>query len=334
MSTTALIGHAHLQDLLARSVARNRVPQTLLFAGPPGVGKATAARALAQAVNCPSATASGGTAVACGRCSSCERIARGQFSDVITLDRGDLASIAIKPVRERVLDLVGYRPFEGRKRVFIIDGADDLTLQAQDALLKTLEEPPASAILMLVTAWPDALRATVLSRCRRLRFGALSDADVARVLVERLGMDTASARSRAAIAGGSVGTALAIDGGSLEEDRELAMGLLEASAGTPLVPRLKAAAALTVHEKKRRSREAVGSRLAHLSALLRDLAATQGDSAAELTNADLREALAGIQRAWPTPRIVAAFAVVARAQHALDRNASPKIVADWVAAGL
>ena len=272
--------------------------------------------------------------MACGRCSSCERIARGQFSDVITLDRGDLASIAIKPVRERVLDLVGYRPFEGRKRVFIIDGADDLTLQAQDALLKTLEEPPASAILMLVTAWPDALRATVLSRCRRLRFGALSDADVARVLVERLGMDTASARSRAAIAGGSVGTALAIDGGSLEEDRELAMGLLEASAGTPLVPRLKAAAALTVHEKKRRSREAVGSRLAHLSALLRDLAATQGDSAAELTNADLREALAGIQRAWPTPRIVAAFAVVARAQHALDRNASPKIVADWVAAGL
>lgn len=334
MSTTALIGHVHLQELLARSVVRNRVPQTLLFAGPSGVGKATAARALAQAVNCASASAPGGSGLPCGRCSSCERIARGQFSDVITLDRGDLASIAIKPVRERVLDLVGYRPFEGRKRVFIIDGADDLTLQAQDALLKTLEEPPPSAILMLVTAWPDALRATVLSRCRRLRFGALSDADVARVLVDRLGMDPASARSRAAIAGGSVGTALAIDGGSLEEDRDLALGLLEASAGTPLVPRLKAAAALTVHEKKRRSREAVGSRLALLSSLLRDLAAAQGHPDADLTHADMADALSGLQRAWPLARIVAAFGVVARAQHALDRNASPKIVADWVAAGL
>lgn len=334
MSTTALIGHAHLQELLARSVVRNRVPQTLLLAGPSGVGKATAARALAQAVNCATASGPGGSGVACGRCSSCDRIARGQFSDVIVLDRGDLASIAIRPVRERVLDLVGYRPFEGRKRVFIIDGADDLTLQAQDALLKTLEEPPPSAILMLVTAWPDALRATVLSRCRRLRFGALSDTDVARVLVERLGMDAAAARSRAAIAGGSVGTALAIDGGSLEADRELAMELLEASAGTPLVPRLKAAAALTVHEKKRRSREAVGSRLALVSSLLRDLAAAQSDGVAELTHADMAEALTRLQRAWPLPRIVAAFGVVARAQHALDRNASPKIVADWVAAGL
>jgi DNA polymerase-3 subunit delta' len=161
----------------------------------------------------------------------------------------------------------------------------------------------------------------------------LSDDEVARVLVERLGMEGASARSRAAIAGGSVGQALAIDGGTLEDDRELAMALLTASAGTPLAPRLKAAVALTQHEKKRRSREAVGTRLAHLSSLLRDLGMS-ATSDTPLANQDMADALAGISRAFPPERLIDAFAIVARAQHALDRNASPKIVADWVAVGI
>ena len=130
-----------------------------------------------------------------------------------------------------------------------------------------------------------------------------------------------------------MGQALAIDGGSLEQDREVAAALLEASAGTSLGPRLKAAAALATVEKKRRSREAVSTRLAHLSSMLRDLGiSATGD--APLANQDIADTLSRIARAFPPDRLIQAFGVVARAQNALDRNASAKIVADWVAVGL
>ncbi|MBM3752271.1 MAG: hypothetical protein FJW21_14020 [Acidimicrobiia bacterium] len=315
-----VVGHARIADVLTKSVSAGRVPQTLLFAGPAGIGKFATAIALAQAVNCgTSEPRNPGTP--CRRCSTCERIARRQFSDVIVVEKGDYASISIKVVREKILALIGYRPFEGQKRVFIVDGADDLTWEAQDSLLKTLEEPPPAAILILIATSPDVMKATVLSRCRRLRFGTLSDEEVARVLQDTMGMDAASARSRAAIAGGSVGQALAIDGGTLEEDRDLALAFLQAAASPNLGSRLKAAAALTVHEKKRRSREAVATRLAHLSALLRDLAVTDTGNAA-------------LARAFPPDRLIPAFSTVARAQSALDRNASPKVVADWIAASL
>ena len=324
-----LIGHSNVREVLTRAVTLGRVPQALLLSGPAGVGKFTTALALAQAVNCAAAV----DGVPCDRCTTCDRITRGQFSDVVVVDRGDYASISIKVVREKVLSVVGYRPFEGRKRVFIIDGADDLTWEAQDSLLKTLEEPPTSAVLILVAVSPDALKATVLSRCRRLRFAPLSDAEVAQVLIDRLDMDPASARSRAAVAGGSVAQALAIDGGTLEDDRDAALALLTAGVGTPVGPRLKAAAALAKHGTKRRDREALSVRLAHLSALLRDLGMAEA-SGASITNQDLAETLQQIGRAYPPERVVQAFGLVARAQNALDRNASSKIVADWVAVSL
>jgi len=178
---SSIIGHAPVIDLLRQAVRRGRVPQSLLFAGPDGVGKHAVAIALAQAVNCPNPR----DGDACGTCSTCLRIARGQHSDVTVIDKGDKASIQIDRVRERILDVVGYRPFEARRRVFILDPADEMTIQTQDALLKTLEEPPPAAMIILVTAYPDTLLPTIQSRCRRLRFGLLSENDVARVLTER-----------------------------------------------------------------------------------------------------------------------------------------------------
>ena len=326
-------GHARVQALLRQAVMRGRVPQTLLFAGPEGVGKHTIALALAQAINCSTTSKDG---VACGRCSICTRIAKGQFSDVVEVDNGDIASISIKSIRERVLDLVGYRPFEGQRRVFIIDPADALSLQAQDALLKTLEEPPPATIIILISAYPDSLRPTVLSRCRRIRFGALTDEEVAQVLTGRHGMDPALARARASLSGGSVAQALALDGGVLEDDRDAAWDLLRTAAAAPVFARLKAAEAVTKHGTKRREREALGMRLSHVSALLRDLSAviyTQQGSAA-LSNSDREAELRALVRSFPIDRVVAAFGVVAKAQDALDRNASPKIVADWVATGI
>src|SRR4051812_26730258 len=100
-----IIGHASVVELLRQSVRRGRVPQSLLIGGPAGVGKRAIAMALAQAVNCPNARDGDG----CGTCTTCTRILRGQHSDVVILDKGDEASIKIKPLRERVLEVVGYR---------------------------------------------------------------------------------------------------------------------------------------------------------------------------------------------------------------------------------
>jgi DNA polymerase-3 subunit delta' len=328
-----IIGHGNLLAILGQAVARDRVPQSLLFAGPDGVGKRAVALALAQALNCPIRHRKGGTD-ACGRCPTCARIAAGRHSDVVLLDKGDEASIKIKPLRERVLEVVGYRPFEARYRVFIIDPADALTKETQDALLKTLEEPPSAAIIILISAHPDTLLPTVLSRCRRLRFGPLADADVMRVLVETLGVESGQARVLAAAAGGSPARAMAEDSGALAADREAALGLLAAAGSSAVAARLSASAALARHGSRRRDREALSQRLAFVASLLRDLGLLASGRGEGLANADLTAALDDLRRAFPIERASEGFAAVARARLALDRNASPKIVADWLAVNL
>jgi DNA polymerase-3 subunit delta' len=322
-----IIGHAPALALLRQAVARDRVPQSLLFAGPDGVGKRAVAIALAQAVNCPKRRSAGGDD-ACGTCATCERIARGAHSDVVSIDRGDDSIIKLKYLRERVLDVIGYRPFEAARRVFII-AADDLDVAQQDALLKTLEEPPPSAVLILVSAYPGALLETVQSRCRRLRFGPLSERDVARVL-ERLGVERAAAQRLAAASGGSVSRAMAEDAGDLGDDRDAAIGLLTAATRS-VGDQLKASASFAKNDSDRRDREALGARLDVLRSLLRDLGVLATKGTAVLDNGDLERELRGLSGGFPLARVTRAYASIAHAETALDRNASPKLVADWVA---
>src|SRR5262245_15717275 len=186
-------GHRPVLELLARAVSRGSVPPTLIFAGPEGVGKRLTAVALAQALNCekpvlfregqgigaqPISPGNDG----CGTCAACTRIARGVHADVLIVEPGDSGSINIDQIREAI-DRAAYRPFEGRRRVVVIDTADALVGEAQHALLKTLEEPPPSSVFVLVTARQDLLLPTVRSRGHRLRFGALAESDVADVLM-------------------------------------------------------------------------------------------------------------------------------------------------------
>ncbi|MCC7042618.1 MAG: DNA polymerase III subunit [Acidobacteria bacterium] len=331
MPFAQIVGHTRALDLLRRAVGWDSVPQSLLFAGPEGVGKHSAAVALAQAVNCASRRDGDG----CGTCNSCRRIAAGTFSDVVVLDKGGEASIKIDALRDRVLGPIGYRPFEGRRRVFIIDPADDLTLQAQDALLKTLEEPPPSAILILVTAYPDSLLATIRSRCRRVRFSALPEDEVVRVLTgATCRIELLEARHRAVLSGGSVSRALAADGREFVDDRDAALGLLASVTERQLPARLKAAAAFAQVDKKRRAREASSTRLALLASLLRDLLVLDVRGRDEIANSDLADQLERLVPSFPAERLVAAFAAVRQAEASLDRNASPKIVADWLAVSL
>jgi len=328
MPLASVIGHAPIVALLRQAVARGRVPQTLLFAGPEGVGKLTTAIALAQALNCPARRASSGDD-ACGTCQTCSRIARGLHSDVTIVDRGEDATIKVKVLREKVLDAVGYKPFEGDRRVFIIV-ADDLQDAGQDALLKTLEEPPSSTVLILISAYPDSLSQTVQSRCRRLRFGPLSEREVAKVLVEHTGADRAAASGLAAVSGGSVTRALAEQSGDLGADRDAALTILGAAKrGVP--EQLKASAALAKNDSDRRDREALGARLDVLASLLRDLGAIASGAGDALANGDLERDLRSLSAAFPMARVTAGYASLNHAQTALERNASPKIVADWVA---
>jgi DNA polymerase-3 subunit delta' len=228
---------------------------------------------------------------------------------------------------------VHYRPFEGRRRVYILDAADDLTDEAQDALLKTLEEPPSAAMLILATAFPDTLRPTIQSRCRRVRFGPLAVSEVEEIL-RRQGMDPPTARSLAAVSGGSVARALAGERGACEQDREVAIALLGA-AGDRVATRLKSAEAFARHPASRRAREVVGARLAILQSLLRDLSALHAGRATDLAHPDLEEALRRLAPAFDLERTAAAFALVTQAVgHVLDHNASPKLVADWTAMAL
>src|SRR5437763_119870 len=157
-----VVGHRRLVGLLERSIGRGSLPPSLIFAGPRGSSKRLAATAVAQAFNCLSPSSGG--VDACGTCAACTRIARGVHPDVLIVVPGETGSIKIEQVRE-VVDRAAYRPFEGKRRVVIIDDADALVVPAQHALLKTLEEPPPSSVFILVTSRPDVLLATVRSRC-------------------------------------------------------------------------------------------------------------------------------------------------------------------------
>ncbi len=285
-------GHARIADLLRQAVMRRSVPQSVIFAGPEGTGKRAMAVALAQAVNCPHAK----DGDACGTCSTCTRIARGDHYDVVVVEReDDAATIKIEQLRARVLDVVGYRPFEAQKRVFIIDPADAVTENGQDALLKTLEEPPPAVLLLLITAYPDSLARTVQSRCRRLRF-------------ERA--DNGIAMDR-------------------EDDVHTAMSFLLASLDQSVPKRLKASEALATVKGDRRVREALSTRLEIAGSLLRDVSAIVADEMTAVQHRDAGADLRLLARSFDQPRIVSAWGVIQRAQQALDRNASPKIIADW-----
>ena len=328
-----ILGHGQPRALLLRAVVARSVPQTLLFDGPDGVGKRTTALALASAINCAQPAIDGD---ACGSCSSCRRIARAQHPDIVTLVPNETGTITVEMARD-VVGQASYRPFEARRRVVIVDAADTLQPSAQNALLKTLEEPPPSSMFILVTSRPDSLLETVRSRCPRVRFGRLGPSDLADVLVRHCGVKRADAAGLAAMGDGSVARALAQDTGELVEARDAALALLQGVASRPPVAaRLSLAAQLVKLPKKRGTgsdREVLARRLEALSLLVRDIGvvASGDDGDSTLANPDLRRDLAGLSRHFDDARVLGAFTAVEHARRSLDRYQSAKVVADWVA---
>jgi len=333
MPFRAVTGHRPILTLLARAIARNTLPPSLLFAGPGGVGKRRTAVAVAEALNCPQPTRAGDFELdACGACASCLRIARHVHADVMTIEPGESGAIKVEQVRDAI-DRTAFRPFEGRKRVVIVNDADAMAAPAQSALLKTLEEPPAGSVFMLISAIPDSLLPTVRSRCPILRFGALTVAEVVHLLTRHHGYTAADAHLAAVEAGGSLARALERRSVDLVDARAAAQRLLEhtARSGEP-ARRLEAAGIVKLKGSNvAEERNQLATCLRALLSLLRDVGviATQADTRL-LANADLEVELRRLASAFDDRRSRRAFAAVDEALAALERNASPKIVADWL----
>src|SRR5580700_105040 len=166
-----LVGQSHVTSTLANAIKNDRVAHAYIFSGARGVGKTTAARILAKALNC----AKGPTAEPCGECDSCKEIAAGTSLDVIEIDAA--SNRGIDQIRE-LREMVRYAPAASRSKVVLLDEAHMLTSEASNALLKTLEEPPDRVIFVMATTQPEDLADTIRSRSQHFHFRALTFAEI------------------------------------------------------------------------------------------------------------------------------------------------------------
>ena len=259
----SLQGQDQVIGALRNALGRNRLPHALAFHGPRGVGKATCAGQLARALNCRRE----GPLDACGHCVSCQKIRRGYHPDVLWL-APEARALKIAQVRQ-VIEAVVYRPHEGERRVIVIDDAHTLNPASQNALLKTLEEPPPSSHLILVTPAFRSLLPTVRSRCQALRFRPLA-ASVVRRQLKSHGLDSGEVNLRAALAPGSLGDAIDLELDQYRRLRTAVAAALRAAqhGGRELVA---AAEMLIGSAKEERPIDAAAQALRAGRAVLRDL---------------------------------------------------------------
>ena len=162
-------GQSHVTITLKNAIKENRIAHAYLFAGPRGTGKTTIAKILAKAINCT------GDHPPCNECPNCKAITQGDHPDVIEIDAA--SNNGVNEVRD-LIDKVKYAPINAKYKVYIIDEVHMLTTSAFNALLKTLEEPPAHVVFILATTDPQKMPVTVLSRCQRFDFKRVDEHDI------------------------------------------------------------------------------------------------------------------------------------------------------------
>lgn len=198
-----VIGHERVVRLLDSSLNSGRVSHSYLFSGPSQVGKATLAREFAKALNCDAETGR-----PCGQCRSCKKVAGSIHPDVVTIDLQEGSkNIGIDAIRD-LQSAVALRPFEGRRKVYIIEGVERLSEAASNSLLKTLEEPPPSVVLLLTTTDADALLLTIVSRCQQVEMRPVPASVIESALRARYGLEVEHAHLVAGLAAGRVGWAM------------------------------------------------------------------------------------------------------------------------------
>ena len=252
-----VLGQERARTVLARLLSSGRLPHAFLFHGPEGVGKGLVARLFANSLVC---TRPGEDATGCGSCPACRKASHGNHPDVLVVTRlpkketragdgqedaeeddgsdtqpakgGELRPFIIVDQIRALNHHATYAPREGRRRVFLVEPADRMHAESQNALLKTLEEPAGQAVIVLVASRPHVLLPTVRSRCFHVGFSAMPPDDLARGLTA-LGIGPQEARARAALAEGRPGRALSLDLQALETRRDLLLSALEALAASP-----------------------------------------------------------------------------------------------------
>lgn len=222
MFSPGILGHEFQKNALERVVRENRVAHSYLFAGADGIGKKLVAVEFAKILNCAGAQGTNSLRedTPCG-CSSCKKIEKGIHPDVFLVQYKGARDIKVDQVREEVEERLFFRPFEGKFKVAILDEAERMNQNAQNAFLKTLEEPPPDSVIILISSQPQTLLPTIRSRCQAFKFDPLSE----RVIIEEVGkrknlsLDEAVISAR--LSGGSLGKALDLDKDSLAERKEM-----------------------------------------------------------------------------------------------------------------
>jgi DNA polymerase-3 subunit delta' len=204
MAFAHILGQEKAIAVLRSALRHQRIPQAYLFSGYEGVGKKFTALMLAKALNCREREDD-----ACDQCPSCHKIDEGNHPDVRVIEP-DGQFIKIDQIRALQRD-IGYKPYEGKRKVSIIDHAETLRPEAANALLKTLEEPTADSLIILVTANVYALLPTVISRCQFVRFISLGVQELTNLLVVEKHIQTDQARLIASLSEGCLGRAFSMD---------------------------------------------------------------------------------------------------------------------------
>jgi DNA polymerase-3 subunit delta' len=230
VSWRSVRGHDRVVEDLRRGLARGRLPHAFLFVGPEGVGKRLFARTLAQALLCERNTEE--ALEPCGACPSCKQVESGTHPDVLSVAKPeDKHELPIRVIRDLNHDL-GLKPMRGGRRIAIVDDADDLSEEAANAFLKTLEEPPPGSVLILIGTAIESQLDTVVSRCRVLRFEPLPERELALVLLESGATEDAEEATRLARLGeGSVRRALGLASPELEGFRRALIEELASARG-------------------------------------------------------------------------------------------------------
>jgi DNA polymerase III subunit delta' len=316
MALDEIIGHRRQLEILRLALASERLHHAYLFVGPEGIGKRTLAIALAKAVHCDESAAD-----FCGSCVNCRRIADGNHPDVrIVEPLAGKKEISIQQVRDFEREL-NYRSFTGKRKIIIVDPAALMNLASQNALLKTLEEPPQESLIILIASSAGGLLPTVRSRCLRISFAPLARCDVVHYLRTKQGMTGDEVEFLAAMSMGSIGAAMGLDKEVFVEKRRAWAGIVGA---------LKAGdyqAAVVAAEALAGNRDDALKFLAWAASWYRDVLiyGVTGDSS-ELVNLDMGEQIARQAVPAKSAQRIAALTASHRAAAAIQRNLNRRMV--------
>ncbi|RHR52766.1 DNA polymerase III subunit delta' [Clostridium sp. AF18-27] len=198
-----ILGHEPIKEHFFNAVLTGNISHAYILSGETGMGKKSLANAFALALLCEK-----GQADPCRQCHACKQVMSGNHPDLIYVTHEKPASIGVDDVRRQINDTIQVKPYSSAHKIYIVDEAEKMTVQAQNALLKTIEEPPAYAVILLLTTNAEAFLPTILSRCVQLKLKPLKDGEVKDYLVSRMGVELSQAEIYTAFARGNLGKAI------------------------------------------------------------------------------------------------------------------------------